>query len=57
MEGEKDPRLGHRYSKPGECPSCGARLRVEHGLWPRFYAFEEAEHGKGQEQARKSQGA
>ena len=26
MEGKKDPRLGHRYSKPGECPRCGARV-------------------------------
>ena len=24
-----------------ECPHCVTRLRVEHELWPRFYAFEE----------------
>ena len=29
MEGKKDPRLGHRYSKPGECPRCGAPLSAQ----------------------------
>lgn len=27
------------------CPNCGARLRVWHELVPRFYAFEEVDHG------------
>lgn len=28
------------------CPNCGRRLIVSHTLAPRFYAFEEGDHGE-----------
>ena len=30
------------------CPHCGARLRVEHELWPRFYASKEDSNADGE---------
>lgn len=33
------------YMHHVQCPHCGTRLGVLHELVPRFYAFEEVDHG------------
>ena len=34
------------YLTRRRCPNCGRHLRVWHELVPRFYAFEEGDHGE-----------